>query len=562
MKTNIKKLLLTAAILVPTAGILASCGNQSSSSSSQKTLNLVEASDPTTVDVNDVRNSNEFDILNATQEGLFRITSKKGQDSLQLAGAKSYQVSKDGLTYTFHLRNTKCSDGKAVTAQDYVDSALRELNPKNGFAYATLGYDIKNAEAYNTGKASASAVGVSAPDKNTYQIKLAHPTDNFLQKYADIAFYPVRLDLIQKHGNKKWKTDWRDQASNGAFKISQWKTNDKIELTKNKRFWNSSKVNFNKVKYITTAKASTVASLLQSSQLDAVKASGADSLNYQKAAKSSKIKTTSQLGSGTNLLVFNQKTGGTQGLLKNAKIREALSLAVNREKYNKVLSSNQEQPAQGYLPGSVSVGQTNYRKYAGNILAKPEQQYNSSAKLKQLFQAGLKELGKSTDLSQVKIVFLTTNDSSTDSDLISYLKQEYKKQLGITVQASSQSDNASFIAERNKGNYDLLSNGWFGDYNDPETFLALWASNNGFQRFFGGYKDPKYDQLFAALQTTTNKQQRLQVYKQLEELLVTKDFGVAPTTVPKTKIFKASSLQNFQTPAFGPTYNYIYASKK
>lgn len=558
---NVKKFLLVTAILFPAVEFVGS-GVQSASADDKKTLNLVEKSDPTTVDVNDVRNANEFDILNATQEGLFRINSKNGKDKLELAGAKSYEVSEDGLTYTFHLRDSKWSDGKAVVAQNYVDSALRELNPKNGFAYATLGYDIKNAEAYNTGKAPASSVGVSAPDKKTFKITLAHPTENFLKKYSNVAFYPVRLDLINKQGNKKWKTDWKDQVSNGAFKITQWKTDDKIVLTKNKKFWNNKQIKLNKVKYITTEKSSTVSSLLQSGQLDSVVASGTDALNYKKAAKSGKVNVKSQLGSGTNLLVFNQKTGGTQGLLKNVKIREAISLAINRTKYNKVLSDGQEQPAKGYIPGSVTVGTTNYRKSAGNILAQPEKEYNSSTKLKKLFQEGLKELGKSTDLSKVKLVFLTTNDSSDDADLISYLKQEFKDELGVTVKASSQSDTASFVSKRDKGNYDLLSNGWYGDYNDPETFLSLWSSNNGFQRFFGGYKSDEYDKLFATLQNTKDTKQRLQIYEQLEKILVSKDFGVAPTTVPKTKVFTSSSVKGLQTPVFGPTYNYVYAYKK
>ncbi|GEP24772.1 peptide ABC transporter substrate-binding protein [Lentilactobacillus diolivorans] len=562
MVNRLRNVLWAAAVAVPLSLLLVGCGQKSSSSSNKQDLNLVEANDPTTLDVNDVRNSNEFDILNATQEGLFRTVSKNGKDSLQLAGAKSYTVSKDGLRYTFKLRSSKWSDGKPVVAQDYVDSVLRELNPKNGFAYSTLGYDVKNAQKYNTGKATAASVGVKAPNKSTFQITLAHPTANFLQKLSNIAFYPVRLDLINKHGNKSWKTDWKDQVSNGAFKITQWKTNDKIVLKKNSKFWNAKKVKLQKVTYISSSKDATISALLQSGQLDAVEASGTQALDFKKIAKSGKLNVRNQLGSGTNLIVFNQKTGGTQGLLKNTKIRKALTLAIDRKQYDKIISSGQEQPAQGYLPGSVTVGGTNYRKYAGNILAGPEKQYNSAAKLKGLFQQGLKELGKSTNLSKVKLVYLTENSSSDDSDIISFIKQQYKDKLGITVKSSSQPDDASFIAQRDKGNYDLLTNGWFGDYNDPETFLELWDSSNGFQRFFGGYKNASYDKLFDSLSKVKTDQQRLKIYTQLEKLLITKDFGVAPTTVPKTKVFISKSLHGYQTPIFGPTSNYIYAYKK
>lgn len=560
MANKLQKFLWMITVALPLSVLLVGCSQKSSDN--KQNLNLVEADDPTTLDVNDVRNSNEFDILNATQEGVFRITSKNGKDSLQLAGAKSYTVSKNRLNYTFKLRHSKWSDGKSVVAQNYVDSVLRELNPKNGFAYATLGYDIKNAQEYNAGKTSSSSVGIKAPNKLTLKITLAHPTANFLQKLSNVAFYPIRLDLIKKHGNKAWKTDWKDQVSNGAFKITQWKTNDKIVLKKNTKFWNAKKVKFQKVTYISSSKDSTISSLLQSGQLDAVKASGTQALDFKKIAKSGKLNVRNQLGSGTNLIVFNQKTGGTQGLLKNAKIRKALTLAIDRKAYDKIIASGQEQPAQGYIPGSVTVGGVSYRKYAGNLLASSEKKYNSSAKLKELFQQGLKEMGKSTDLSKIKLIYLTENSSSEDSDIISFIKQQYKNKLGITVKASSQPDDASFIAQRDKGNYDLLTNGWDGDYNDPETFLALWDSSNGFQRFFGGYKDAKYDELFNTLSKVKTNKQRLIIYTQLEKLLLTKDYGVAPTTVPKTKIFISKSLHDYQTPVFGPSSNYIYAYKK
>lgn len=560
MTSKLQRFLWTAAVALPLSVLLVGCGQKSSSSNKQD-LNLVEAGDPTTLDVNDIRNSNEDEILSNAEEGLFRTIHKDGKDKLQLAGAKSYTLSKDKLIYTFKRRSSKWSDGKPVVAQQYVDSVIRELNPKNGFANAMSAFDIKNAKQYNSKQVPASSVGVKAPNKSTFVITLGHPTPNFVQSFSDAVFYPVRLDLIKKHGNKEWKTDWKDQVTNGPFKITQWKTNDKLVLTKNPKYWNAKNVKLKKVTYISTSKDSTISSLLQSGQLDADVASGTQALDFKKVAKSGKLNINKMPGTAANLIVFNQKTGGPQGLLKNAKIRKALSLAIDRKAYNKIVASGQEKPAQGFVPASANFGSVNYRKYAGNILAGPEKEYKSSAKLKRLFQAGLKEEGKSTDLSKVKLIYLTETNDSSDSDIISFIKQQYKDKLGITVNASAQPDDASFIAQRNKGKYDFLTNGWIGA-NDPQAYLELWYSKGGFQQFFGGYHDTKYDKLYDSLSGVSSVKQRLKIYKELETLLVTKDYGVAPTTVPVTTIFTSKSLHNFQTPLFGAGVNYVYAYKK
>ncbi|WP_461226349.1 peptide ABC transporter substrate-binding protein [Lacticaseibacillus suihuaensis] len=555
MKKTTLGITLTAAALTL---LLSACGGKKSAATTA-TLNLVQASDPTTVDVNDVRNANEFDVLNATQEGLFRITSKNGHDGLQLAQAKSYTVSKDGLTYTFKLRSAKWSDGKAVTAQQFVDSIIRELTPKNAFAYASMAYDIKGAEAFNTGKGTAAQVGAKALDAHTLQLTLANKTPYFLKKLASVVFYPVRLDLIkQAGGTKAWKTDWQDQVSNGAYTIQSWKKNGKIVLAKNPKFWNAKKVSFTKVNITTTAKDATVLSLLQSGQLDFVKASGAQAADFDKLSSSAKLIKSTQASGNTSFLAFNQHNGGLSKLMTNAKIRQALSLAINREAYNKAVANGQSKAVYSFVPASISVGTRNYHDYAGDLLRPALAKYNTNAKLQALFKAGLKELGQSTDLAKVKLTYLTM---AGDEDTSSFLAQTYKKSLGITVKAVVAPDSASFIAARNGNKYDLLTNGWNGDYDDPSTFLNLWVSTGGFQQFFGGYNDPAYDKLYATLAPVADTKSRLAIYKRLETLLLTKDYGVAPLISDQNRYYVAKDIKGIQTPTFGPDLDYVYASR-
>ena len=554
-KHHLLTALITGAAL---ATLLVGCGGQSSSASGNaQTLNLTESDDPTTLDVNDMRNSNENDILSEVQEGLTTIQSTNGKDKVVLTGAKSYTKSADGLTYTFKLRDAKWSDGKAVTAQQYVDSFRRLLKKENAFSQATNAYFIKGAEAYNTGKGSAEDVGVKAINKNTLQIQLAYAYPSLLSDLSSVVYYPVRLDKINQVGNKKWKTDVKDQVFNGPFKLTAWKKNDKITLKKNPSYWNAKKVKLQKVTYTTTDKPSTVLSLMQSGQLDALSASGKQIADFNKLAKSNKLVSRTQNGPGTTVLIMNQHNGGTQGLFKNTKVREAFSLSINRDDYNKAVSDGQDKLTYTMAPPTLNVGSTNYGKYVGNPLKEAQAQYNTKAKRQALLKEGLKELGKSTDLSKLNFVYLTVGSDDTGT----WLKQAIKQQLGVKVTIKTAPDDASFIQIRNNNQYDLMNNGWSASA-VPNSYLSLWNSNNGFQKFFGGYSSKTFDDLDNKLNGNLPTKERLALYKQLETQLVAKDFGVVPLTNPQSKVYINKSVKNLQTTVFGGTFNYTYASKK
>ncbi|MDG3060796.1 peptide ABC transporter substrate-binding protein [Lacticaseibacillus casei] len=550
---------LTALITgVALATLLVGCGSKgSASSSSAQTLNLTEELDPTTLDVNDMRNTNENDILSEVQEGLTTIESKNGKDKVVLTGAKSYTKSADGLTYTFKLRDAKWSDGKKVTAQQYVDSFRRLLKKENAFSQATNAYFIKGAEAYNTGKGSAEDLGVKALNAKTLQVQLAYAYPSLLSDFASVTYYPVRLDKINKVGNKKWKTDVKDQVFNGPFKLTSWKKNDKITLKKNNTYWNAKKVKLQTITYTTTNKPSTVLSLMQSGQLDALSASGKQISDFNKLAKSNKLVSRKQDGSGTTVLIMNQHNGGTQGLFKNTKVREAVSLSINRQSYNKAVNDGKDQPTYTMVPQSVNVGSTNYGEYVGNPLKDLQAQYNTKAKRQALLKEGLKELGKSTDLSKLNFVYLTVDDDDTGT----WLKQELDQQLGVKVTIKTAPDVPSFVKSRNDNQYDLLDNGWSGSA-DPNSYLSLWDSNNGFQQFFGGYNSKTFDDLDAKLNANLSTKERLALYKQLETQLVAKDFGVVPLTNSESRIYINKSVKNLQSTVFGATFNYTYASKE
>ena len=274
---------------VAAAGVLTACGGSSSSTASsaastaapattelaaEQVLNLIYT-DLALIDVNDVRNSNEFEVLTAVQEGLFRtFTDENGVDVVENAGCESYDVSDDGLTYTFHLREGMVwSDDQPVTAQNYVDSWLRLVNPDLAFSYAFLAYGIVGAEDYCENGGKLEDVAVELVDDLTFKVTLTTPDPAFIKKVGMVCFYPVRKDLIDaaEAAGGNWTNDYTLHVYNGPFYISDRVLENNMTLKKNEKYWNADEVTLTQINLRVVDETSTQAQLMESQQIDVLK---------------------------------------------------------------------------------------------------------------------------------------------------------------------------------------------------------------------------------------------------------------------------------------------------
>ncbi len=526
-----------------------------------QTLTLVN-SDCKVLDVNDVRNSNEFLLLSHVQEGLFRvIPDKDGNAVLTNAGCENYEVSEDGLTYTFKIRPQKWSDGKEVTAQQYVDSILRLLNPENGFSYSFMAYDILNAEAYYDGKASKEEVGVKALDEMTLEIKLQANIPFFIKKLANVCFFPVRLDVIEAAGEQStYNSDFTKHVFNGPFVISERILGNEIVLTKNESYWDAENVHLKKVTLKEISEDSTKSILLENKELDAVEATTEYVQKWKKMTDDGLLVNVSKTSPSVNYMCFNQHTGGTSGLMNNNKVRLALSLAINREEMNELVYSGVNTPAYGLIPYELNVGDKEFRSLAQEPLKALYAEYaDNNEKLQALFKEGLKEVTGSDDISKVTLTIISSGATVQNQAQLEYFKQTWETKLGCKINVNILADSSLFKTERNANRYDLVYMGWNGDYDDPMTFMELWNTKSGYAKFMGGYHNEEFDKMFDSLATESDSAKRAETYINMEKNLVAEQAGMSPVYFANKQYFVQNYVKDLVFPTFGSAYEFSRA---
>lgn len=558
-----KKMVSLLAIGLSCMMLLGGCGKKNTgeagnnaSKDSEQVLNTIYF-DVATLDANDVTDNQSSSILNAVQEGLVRIENNGKGDELVPAGAEKWEESKDGLTWTFHLRKMDWSDGQPVVAKHYVDSFQRILNPDNGFAYAFLAYDIEGAEEYNTGKGSLDAVGVKAVDDYTLEFKLKHPVPYFVSKVSYTSFHPIRLDVIEKLGDK-YASEIKDTVYNGPFKIESWDNGNSMVLVKNDTYWDAENVYLEKVNMTNIKEFATQAQLFEAQELDISGAQTDYIEKWTEKADAGEFQKLTGEDPGSFYLYFNQKSESANGILKNAKIRKAIGLSIDRDVYTKDLVGR-FQSAYGLIPTAINVGDAKYRDKVEGPLANDAKTYvNNKEKVQGLFKEGLKELGLQTDdLSKYELTYLNQGSSELQKQRAEWMAQQISGNLGIKINVETQGDWGLYLDIMDKMEYDFTLSGWSADYNNPMTFLDIWVSNGGNNHT--GYANGEYDELLASVYKETDEDKITEIYKKLENKLVNEDAVISPVYYTDKYSFYQNYVKDIQFTSFGSVYEFKHA---
>jgi ABC-type oligopeptide transport system substrate-binding subunit len=514
-----------------------------------------------TLDPQSSKMIHEWLIINHINEGLFRVvTGEDGLEKLDLAGAESYTVSEDGLVYTFKLRDHTWEDGQPVTAQQYVDAIIRLLTPEYAYSYAFLLEDIKNAGAFIKKEVAADALGVRAVDNKTLEITLEAVTPYFLSKLGIPVYFPVRLDIVGTNTDQSWGSSAERTFSNGPFKVASWERGNNIVLVKNPAYWDAANVKLERVNLRVVDEDSTRAQLFNNRQLDVV--SGA--ADYFETWKN-------QAGSGNIVLVerFGGRTvridlafgGGVSGLADNKKIRQALSLAINRRELVDLAFNGLQVPAYGLLPQGLSLDGKAVRELIPEPLTELSARYVKDAEaLRSLFREGLKEENHPGGPETVTLEVVTYETVQAQKVLQEYLKQTWEEKLGIHINIEIITDEGLLYSKIMGGQFDLsISNNITTDYNDPLNWLSLWYWPRGASAYFGGYKSPEYDALYDTLRGVTDVRERAAIYGAVEKQLIAVDWQVIPLYYGQLEYFVQPYVKGLYFPSLSTPYEFSRA---
>ena len=507
---KIGKFLAATSTAVLAAVALTACGKSSSdSSASDQNLTWMERTEIETMDVSKATDETSFNQLNNVYEGLYRLGNEA---KVENALATKTTQSKDGKTWTFELRkNAKWSNGDPVTAKDFVYSWRRTVDPKTGSQYTSLFDGITNANDIVSGKKKPESLGIKAVGNYKLVVTLDKRIPYFKLLMGFPLFFPQNQKAVEKAGSK-YGTASKYQVYNGPFVQTGWTgSNLKWKLVKNNKYWDKKDVKLKTIDYSIQKTPSTAYNLYQSGKLDAaiLDAQGTKQLKNQSGY-------TIRKRANTQYLSYNM---AKYPELKNVKLRQAISMAINRKTLSSALGGANQPAATFTAPGIVSIDGKDYTSYVDTSSAERYMTYNPK-QARVLFKQALKETGKSS----ISFDLLGYDDdiSKKATETIQSQLEENLKGISVHVQTMPKK---SALDRMYAGNFDVSFSGWNGDFADPITFLDLMVANSSHN--FGKWKNTKYDKLIDASKTTGSTSDRWKDLEDAEKVLL-EDQGVTP----------------------------------
>ena len=415
--------------------------------------------------------------------------------------AESWEFSEDGRVITFHINPAaKWSNGDSMTAEDYVWSWQRALNPAMGNLYAYMLYPVKNAEAYATGKLeNPDDVGVKALDKLTLQVTLNEPTPYFLQLMDHYSTFAVHRPTLEKFGKATDRfTKWTRVAnivSNGAFKLTEWRLNRRITIEKSETYWDADTVKLNAVVFYPTENIVSEERMFRAGQLHYTGAVPLEKIPVYEAMDNSPYVQAPYLG--TYFFLIN--TGRPP--VDDVRVRQALSMAVDRQMLADTVMQKSVLPAYSITPP----GALGYQppKLFGYDVDKA--------------RALLAEAGYPNGEGWPGLE-ITYNTSESHRKIAVALQQMWKKALNIDITIANQEWKV-YLDSVTQMDFQIARRGWIGDYVDPNNFLDLYITGGGNNNT--GYADPRYDELILQkAPKAKTKEERFALFNEAETMMM------------------------------------------
>ncbi|WP_326909603.1 peptide ABC transporter substrate-binding protein [Sedimentibacter sp. MB31-C6] len=441
--------------------------------------------------------------LNSASDGghiiqnLFEGLTRETADGIEPAAAETWDISEDGTTYTFHLREgLKWSDGEPLTAADFEYAWKRACDPATASDYSFLVTNyLVNGDEYFNGEASRDDVGVKAIDETTLEVNLKFQVPYFLSLTSFYTYMPVRQDIVEANG-EGWEKNPETCISNGAFHLTEYKTGDHLTMVKNENYWDADSVKLAGIKGLMIVEGTTALNGYENGEIQVL-----DSITIEQIPRLQKedpnFKITPHIG--TYYVQFNVDNE----VFSDPLIRKAFSLAIDRTQFVEQVTKGGQIPATGFIPTGLIYSDGNeIRELNEDGVPVNEYGIDPNKALVEEAKALLAEAGYPNGEGLPKITFLY-NTNENNKKIAEALQGMWKQNLGIDVELLNQ-DWAVFQETRRAGEYMIARGGWLGDYGDAMTMLDLFASNSGNNDPQWRYKE---EPVVAPHDTTLNPEQ-------------------------------------------------------
>lgn len=434
------------------------------------------------------------------------LTKKNMYNEVVPGVAREWDMSEDGLTYTFYLRtNAKWSDGKPVTAKDFEYGWSRAVDPKTGADYAYMLEIVQNAKYIMEGIKPIGSLGAKAINDYTFEVTLENPAPYFIDFISSTGvFMPIRKDIIEKYGDK-WTLKPDTYVVNGPYEMTKRSIDKEIVFEINTNYWNIEEQVAKKIVFVLMDNLNTIVSAVKNSD---IYFSGMmlSANEVETLSKDGFIVPNNILGN------YYIEVNNTKDVLNNKEVRRALSLAIDRNYIVSNITKGGQRPAGAFVPYGFKDIIGDFRNNGGDYISVNEEDYlkNIEEAKRLLAKAGYQN-GNNFPVFSIKTA------SGNFSILSEALQDMWKNNLNIDVTITVEDWASVFESLKNK-NYDMALWGWAGDYNDPMTILDIMLSRSFVQHT--GFQNKEFDDLIYLAKRSKDNKVRMKVMHEAEAIMM------------------------------------------
>jgi oligopeptide transport system substrate-binding protein len=499
-----------AALVLGPLALISGCGKTAPTAESPaaggspahtpQVLRYGNTAEPQDIDPQVVQGVPEMHIITALFEGLVEADPK---DLHPIPGlASSWEISPDGLVYTFHLRdNIKWSDGSPITTDDFLLSWKRMISPRLASEYAYLIYNfVKGAKDFYEGKTTDfDRVGLKAPDPRTLQVTLNSPIPFLLKVIANhYAWDALPIKVLLRYGALEDRSTQWTHAGNfvgsGPFMLKEWVPQERIVVVRNPNYWDTANVRLDEVDFLPTEDIDAEERMFRANQIDRTQEIPLSKIDVYKREHPELIHIDPYLG------VYFYRCNVTRPPLNDKRVRKALALAIDRESLIRNVVHGGQLPAYAVsVPGNV--GYTPRARITGTL--------DDARRL--LAEAGYPG-GNGCPTIQ-----LLYNTGAANKQIAEAVQEMWRKNLGVNIELLNQEWKV-YMDSQHTHNYQMERAGWIADYPDPHVFLEIFETGNGNNDTL--WSNAEYDSLVHQALSAKDEATRYEIYQKMDAILV------------------------------------------